>query len=217
MIMELPQKFKLPFAEVVKGQLIMEQVVRYEDLMYELSYALRKKNCAYCGKRLKKNNRTIDHRYPRSTGGISIVNNLFPCCERCNSDKDNFLKEEFLVYKELNNETEKREYRKYCEKEKQKILRRIGYVLPEKWVELIDVNDIIYQSPECNLRGKKYYRILEFYNKYKNLPRPIIVDKENKLLDGYNIILFAKDFDIQYIPVIKLENVVILNYATGNN
>ena len=51
----------------------------------------------------------------------------------------------------------------------------------------------------------------KLYTKYKKLPRPIIVDKNNQLLDGYSIVLFARDFKIKQIPVIKLENVELIN------
>ena len=56
--------------------------------------------------------------------------------------------------------------------------------------------------------------MLYFYKKYQKLPRPIIVDKNNKLLDGYNIIVFANDFNIKKIPVIKLENVELVDEAS---
>jgi len=213
MIMELPKRFYLPFAEVTKdGQLIMEQVIRYEDLMYELTYALRRRRCIYCDKRLNYKNSTMDHRYPRVTGGISIVNNLFPACPQCNSGKGDLTHKEYLKLKEIANSEERKIYLQEIKEQKEKNLHRIGYILPNKWVEFMDVADIQYRMPDYNLRGKKYYRILEFYNKYKQLPRPIVVDKENKLLDGYNIILFSNDFNIQYIPVIKLENVIVIKH-----
>ena len=88
-------------------------------------------------------------------------------------------------------------------------MAKTGYILPNKWVEFKRIEDIKYHNPDCVLRGKKYHRILQFYNKYKQLPRPIIVDKEDKLMDGYNILLFAEDYEIRYIPVIVLENVII--------
>ena len=87
MIMELPKKFEFPFAKVKGGILEIYRLERFEDLMYELTYALKKKRCVYCGKKLKRTNSTLDHRYPRDTGGISITNNLFPCCSKCNSNK----------------------------------------------------------------------------------------------------------------------------------
>lgn len=211
MIIELPKKINIPFVDIADGHLIIEQMPRYEDLMYELTYAQKKKKCVYCGVRLRECNRTLDHRYPRDTGGVSITNNLFPCCHKCNSAKGNLTHKEYLESRDLL-KRERREYVKELRKQKEEILGRIGYILPTDWVEYIDLNEIKYQKPSYDFRGKKYYRILEFYNQYKKLPRPIVVDKENQLLDGYNIIIFAKDLNIQYIPVIKLENVVVIKY-----
>ena len=194
MIMELPKKFNRPFAEVVDGTLIIYQLMRYDNLMYELAYAQRKKKCVYCGQKLRFKERTIDHRFPRDTGGVSITNNLFPCCSECNSDKGNLTHKEYMECKDMR-KREHKEYVKQARKNKEKILERIGYVLPHKWVEFIKLSDVNCKEPKYVSRGKKYYRILEFYNQYKKVPRPIIVDRENQLLDGYNIILFAKLFN----------------------
>ena len=211
MIMELPNKFKRPYAEIAQGELMLEQMIRFEDLVYDLTYAIKKKRCVYCGKRLKKKDCTVDHRYPRATGGISITNNLFPCCVKHNSDKGNLTHKEYLVAGNLS-KTQRKEYEKDLRKDKQSILDRNGFILPTKWVEYIDVAEIKYKKPTYEFRGKKYHQILEFYHQHKKLPRPIVVDKENHLLDGYNILAFAKDFEIQYIPVVKLENVIVLRY-----
>lgn len=210
MIMELPERFKLPFAEVVNGELKIYRLERFEDMIYELTYAIRKKRCVYCGKKLTCTNSTLDHRYPRDTGGISITNNLFPCCSKCNSNKSNLTHEEYLKAKDLSKKERKR-YTKEIFRYREKIMRKIGFKLPRKWVTFENINMIKYQRPEQDLRGKKYHRIVEFYEKYQKLPRPIIVDKNKHLLDGYNIIVFARDFKIQTIPVIKLENVELVN------
>ena len=80
MIMELPDKFKMEGVEVENSTLKFYKLVRFEDLMYELAYASKNcDECIYCGKKLTRSNRTLDHRYPRNTGGISITNNLYPC------------------------------------------------------------------------------------------------------------------------------------------
>ena len=217
MIIELPKKIQMPYISIADGYLIIDQLMRFEDLMYELTYALKKKQCVYCGKRLKRNNKTIDHRYPRDSGGVSITNNLFPCCVDCNIAKSNLTHKQFLEYRELMPKRQKAFY-KEAKKQKQRSFAKIGYVLPKKWVEFMNINDVVYQKANFDLHGKNYYRILEFYNTYHNLPRPIIVDMENKLLDGYNILMFAREFNIQHIPVIKLENVVVIKYPrTGEN
>ena len=189
MIMELPKKFKLPFAEVIDGNLKIYQLQRFEDLMYELTYALKRKKCVYCGKKLKRTNSTLDHRYPRDTGGISITNNLFPCCSKCNSDKSNLTHEEYLKVRSVSKKDRKKHVKQFT-KYREKIMRKIGFKLPKKWVTFDKIDAIRYNKPEQDLKGKKYCRILEFYKKYQKLQRPIIVDKNNKLLDGYNIIFF---------------------------
>ncbi len=208
MNVQLPKKFSLlPIAEVNNGTLFIYQLTRFEDLMYELTYACKKRRCIYCGKKLNKRNSTLDHRYPRDTGGISITNNLYPCCPRCNSNKGNLTHEEYLRMRKLPRK-ERKKYIKILIKYKEKIFKKIGFKLPNKWITHEDIRNIEYKREQA-LRGKKYHRIIEFYSKYKKLPRPAIIDKNNKLLDGYNIIIFANDFGIKNIAVIKLDNVIM--------
>ena len=209
MIIQLPKKFSLlPIAEVKDDTLFIYQLTRFEDLMYELTYACKKRRCIYCGKKLNMKDSTLDHRYPRDTGGVSITNNLYPCCPKCNSRKGNLTHEEYLKMRGL----PKRERKKYIKtliKYKERIFKRIGFKLPNRWITYENINYIDYPKKQV-LRGKKYHRTVEFYQKYKKLPRPAIIDKNNKLLDGYNIIIFANDFDIKIIPVIKLDNVIMI-------
>lgn len=54
MIMELPKQFRLPFAEVKNGTLLIYKLVRYEDLMYELTYACKKGDAYIAEKNLIK-------------------------------------------------------------------------------------------------------------------------------------------------------------------
>ena len=212
MIMELPYRFHIKnYAKVENGTLYIYRLERIEDLMYELAYAMKKRRCVYCGKKLKRTNSTLDHRYPRDTGGVSIVNNLYPTCPLCNSHKSNYLHHEYLKISHLSKIEKKKEIKKFY-RDREKILRRIGYMLPRKWVEIMDIRNVKCQPPGQDLRGKKYHRIVEFWQKYHKLPRPIVVDKNSVLLDGYNIIIFARDFGIREIPTIKLENVELLNY-----
>lgn len=211
MIMELPKKFEIEsYAKVENGILYIYRLERFEDLMYELTYACKKKKCVYCSKKLKRNHSTLDHRYPRDTGGISITNNLFPCCSNCNSKKSSLTHEEFLKIRELPKD-EKKKLNKQFLKHKEKIMKKIGYKLPKKWVTSLDVSEIRYEKPNQDLRGKKYHRILAFYEKYNKLPRPVIIDANNRLLDGYNVILFANDSKIKTVPVIRLDNVELLD------
>ena len=212
--MDLPHKFHIEnYAKVENKMMYIYRLERIEDLMYELAYATKKRRCVYCGKKLKRTNSTMDHRYPRDTGGVSIVNNLYPTCPLCNSHKSNYLHHEYLKISHLSKAEKKKEIKKFY-KNREKILSKIGYILPRKWVETMDMWEIKCQPPGHDLRGKKYHRIVEFWHKYHKLPRPVVVDKNNVLIDGYNIIIFARDFEIKRIPVIKLENVEVLNYES---
>ncbi len=211
MIMDLPKKFQIPnYAWVEDGVLYIERLERFEDLMYELTYKMRKRRCVYCGKKLKRNNSTLDHRYPRDTGGISIVNNLYPTCPLCNSHKSNLLHNQYLKVSKLPKDERKKEikkYRKHCEKN----MKKIGFLLPKKWYEMVDISEINCRPPSKeDLRGKKYHRIVAFWNTNGKLPRPVVLDKNNVLLDGYNVIIFARDFKIKMIPAVKLKNVVVI-------
>lgn len=208
MIMDLPKKIYIEnYAKAEGGILYIYRLERFEDLMYEITYATREHICIYCGKKLTLKNSTLDHRYPRATGGVSIVNNLYPTCTSCNSHKSDCLHHQYLKICKMSNADKKKEIKKY-RKHAEKIMKKIGYMLPKKWVETIDITDINCQQPSfLDLRGKKYHRIVAFWNENHKLPRPVVLDKNNVLLDGYNIIIFARDFNISTIPCIRLENV----------
>jgi hypothetical protein len=49
-------------------------------------------SCAYCGGKMQ----AIDHVIPRSAGGATRVDNIVPCCKRCNSKKGGHLLDEVL-------------------------------------------------------------------------------------------------------------------------
>ena len=49
-----------------------------------------------------------------------------------------------------------------------------------------------------------------FYSKYGHIPKPIIVDKNGFLLDGFYSVIFAKNNLITSLPAIELENVEVI-------
>lgn len=208
MIMELPKKFKAPCISCTGDVLIIHQLVRYEELVYSLTKAIRGKKCIYCGKKLKESTYTLDHRYPKNTGGVSITNNLFPCCDVCNAQKGNLTHKEYLKIMNLSKRDRKIVIKDIYE-HNEIIMKKFGYKLPRKWVTFINVDDIIYTISQHYNKGKKYNDILKFYRENHKLPRPIIIDNNNFLLEGYNILLFAHEMNISEIPVIKLENVEV--------
>lgn len=46
--------------------------------------------CFYCGKKMKKISKTIDHINPIKSGGSNCYSNLLVCCKRCNSIKGGY-------------------------------------------------------------------------------------------------------------------------------
>jgi hypothetical protein len=66
-------------------------------------------HCGYCGKRLNMSLGpseyhtspdvpTVDHMQPVSRGGNSDLDNLMPCCSKCNQVKNNKTVEEYRAY-----------------------------------------------------------------------------------------------------------------------
>ena len=51
--------------------------------------------CSYCGCRLTRNNRSVDHIVPLNKGGEHTVDNLAPACRSCNSSKQDKLLSEW--------------------------------------------------------------------------------------------------------------------------
>lgn len=51
--------------------------------------------CAFCGKRLTKENSTIDHLIPQAKGGTNAPANLVLACQPCNNTKGNRTPEEW--------------------------------------------------------------------------------------------------------------------------
>lgn len=209
MLLELPYKYKRRFIICSNNELKIFQAINYEDLMYDLTKAIRGKRCIYCGKTLKRCNFTLDHRFPRETGGISITNNLYPCCEKCNVAKGNLTHEEFLSL-QFTGEISKMDRRLFLNgiyEENQVIFKNTGFKLPENWVNYETINNIIYTDPKCYTKGKKFIKISKFFSKYYKLPRPIILDKNNRLMEGYTVLLFAREAHLGEVPAVKLENV----------
>ena len=52
--------------------------------------------CAYCGKALKDECKTLDHVIPQCAGGKGYANNIVICCSACNKEKANQDVETFL-------------------------------------------------------------------------------------------------------------------------
>lgn len=216
MIIELPKKFyyqgndKSCFAKVENGMLKIHGLISLRSLMYTITYQLKgEKQCYYCKSCTKE--LTMDHMFPQDLGGPTIPNNLLPACQECNNKKSNLTYSEYIKYRKRKGEVNRNKFFISCMKEKEKLKRNKKYQIPEKWIEKKPVSRILLSvDTEITTRGNRYSKIHNFYKKYGFLPKTIVVDKNNFLLDGALILFYAKNEGITNVPVIKLENVEVI-------
>lgn len=211
MIIELPEKFYYGNqAKIVDGILKIPSGVSWREFIYRLTIAAKGKECWYCGKKLKKEEITMDHLYPQDLGGPTIPNNLAPTCSNCNSGKGNLTERQYRNL--INAPKNKRESIKskfIAENESRK--EKKGYYLPRKWITTKKIDNILLTwLMNESYTGKKYAKIESFYRQYGHLPYPIVVDRNNYLLDGFLILIFAKNNNIAQIPTIVLDNVEVI-------
>lgn len=201
-------------AYVENGTLkIDSRYVHWEEMMYGLAYKLTKDNsCQYCGSYVKKNDLTLDHIFPRAYGGISITNNLLACCEKCNSSKSSLDGVEYWELKKKKTEAEKNEFRDKVIQEKENNRYATGFLLPKDWVEYCDINILkIREFYQTNYtQSQKLIENKKYIEKYNHFKRPIIVDKNYWVLDGYNWYLAGKQQGYDTVPIIRLENVELI-------
>lgn len=228
MIIELPKKFernenRYSFARIRDGVLEIKGDVDFEKLMVELTYALKgRTQCYYCRQPVHAKKITIDHLYPSDFGGVTITNNLEPACYKCNSSKSNMNQFEFNVWRTINSKEEQKAFYHRTVARKKRLKKdpkvRRGYDLPRKWVKYIKLEYVHKISKTDNRGSEKFKRMFTFARRYKKLPRPIVISSNYILLDGETAYAVAKDLHFVEVPVIILENVVVLRwYAYQQN
>lgn len=57
--------------------------------------------CCYCETPLDEDNYTREHIVPRSRGGRDWMRNMLPCCNNCNTEKDNLMLHSYIQYLNL--------------------------------------------------------------------------------------------------------------------
>ena len=210
MKISLPKNYSFnESAYVHNGILYIESLDSYRALMYDITYTLKwTARCSYCSKKIKRRKTaTLDHIIPQDLGGPTIPENLSITCPDCNSLKSNMSEQEFLHFLTLDPGKQKvffddlQLYKEYLNK-------RYVPLLPEEWLTYMSADEItVYPMSNEGTKCKSYKRVTTFYKKYNRLGKPVIVDKDYKLLDGFYTVLFAKNNSIDSIPTIILENV----------
>lgn len=198
-------------AYVQKGILYIRHD-KFEETMYALTRQIKgDETCYYCGCKLTKHNRTLDHLYPRDYGGISIVDNLVPCCEECNTRKKNLSEEEFKKIDEL-----KSDFKLLYEYEREIYLRHesdrkcFGVSIPHNWYELKKDFEVLapVTSVDRYKRMKEYIRISELYEQYGRICKPVVITNNKIVVDGFLALMYAKNFPGKLeVPFITLNNV----------
>ena len=56
----------------------------------------------------------------------------------------------------------------------------------------------------------KYKKVKKFYEQYGYFQKPILIDRNGFLLDGFYTVLYAKKHKIPYLKAIKLDNVEVV-------
>ncbi len=239
MILELPKK-NIEFGNmgyIKNGILYVLRINSFFDLMYEITYCIYgAERCWYCGQSCKRGKGekedmrpriTLDHMIPTIIGGPTIVNNLRPCCPKCNSkNKGDYTAEQFLELTKMENEKKKNETRIYkinavnnaIEARKREMRKenedkkrgKIPY-LPKEYTEAKvngQLNCLIHVDTKL---GKQFERQKKFYKEYDRIKQPVIVSSNNYVLAGMNSIFIAKIYGVpEKLQMILLENVILV-------
>lgn len=207
MIVDLPEKFSMEGVAVIEnGILKIMRYIAFSDIMYELTYQMKGRNiCGYCKKENEKKKMTLDHMYPQELGGLTIPNNLLPCCKKCNRTKGNLTSKEFRKYLKKKQE-EKGKYLKKVQKHQEKLKKKGKYHIPIDWIEERKVSDLkLMWTP--NYSDKKYKKVRKHYEETGMFKKIVIVDRNNQILSGAVSYIVAKKMKLKTITVISLENV----------
>lgn len=201
---------KNAYAIVENGAMRIVGQIAYEKLMFCACYRKHGLVCAYCGSTLDKGDKTVDHKIPKAYGGVSILDNLVPACSKCNEEKSDLFFEEYVTLRTIQEKNDKKNYRSECiEKHKYEFSQR-GACIPVEWIEtepqevLVDF-DFTTDFNKCS----KYIKIEEFFKKFGKLPKALVISGNNRLIDGFNVLMFAKNEGIKNVPTIKLKNIII--------
>lgn len=218
MIIELPKKFTFfnetgeIVAYVENGILKLKNTASYKKVMFELTYEMKgRKRCCYCGRTVDTKEMTLDHMYPQDFGGPTITNNLLPSCQECNNEKGNLTTKQYKKFLIAKKQGRGKEYLEDLKKYLSYVRKWENFEIPKEWISKKEMTKIIVKIDLYdNYKGKKYKSIKNFYERFNHFQKPIIVDKNNFLLDGFTMLMYAKNKGIKNIPVIELENVEVV-------
>lgn len=218
MNIKLPKEFQMKskygknVAYVEDGILKMKRKCPWRKVMTEITYEIYgKTECYYCGKTVSEDEITIDHIYPQDFGGPTISDNMLPSCSKCNVQKGNLDIRQYQKYLKAKKEGNLKEYKEEIAKKQRKIRRNGKFGIPKSWLSEKDITDIIviFNLGE-DYKKHKYQKIAKFYETYKCFQKPIVIDRNGFLLDGFLTLLYAKNNELRSVPTIQLDNVEVI-------
>ena len=192
------------------GILYLRYGQSFQNIIYALTYFMKGRHfCYYCKKSFPRTEITMDHLYPRTTGGPTIPQNLLPACKHCNNEKSYMTKDQFLHYLSLSSETDKLLYSAKIRTLKEGF-KAIGmYEIPPEWITPVKVCNIHTSIDFANIFDAKFQKVKAYYKEHHSFQQPIILDRNFYSLDGFYILFVAKACEVPLIPAIILDNVEI--------
>ena len=79
---------RLPVLPMPYSDSLFSEFTNHEFATWKWSLKLNERGCFYCGRKLSKGSRSVDHIVPKCKGGKNSLDNLLPCCRSCNAHKD---------------------------------------------------------------------------------------------------------------------------------
>lgn len=210
MKISLPENYSYKdIADVYNGVLYIHRLASFRSLMFDLTYSIIGTTyyCRYCGQEVTRTDATLDHIFPVHLGGPYVPENLDIACADCNVLKKDMLEEDFLYFLSLN-ELDRLKYQQNYKEHRIYKLQKLAPVIPKSWYKYISLDEI--DLLKDSRKGKKdLEKERNFFDQFKRISTPLIVDSNFLLLDGYYTAMVAKENNINMVPVIILENVIL--------
>ena len=123
------------------------------------------------------------------------------------------MEDEFKEFMKIENAEAAKAYRVAKERGHRKIHTGKVSVIPEEWICPKDypLNEIEMRMQVTVPLGRGYDHVSRRFQKYNSILKPVIVSTNKKLLDGFNVCLFAKVHNQwNRVNIIKLDNVIVM-------
>lgn len=212
MNIDLPRRnLKTQNFVVKEGTLYIRNRFFFKPSVQQLTYSIKgRRKCFYCGLDFPISQMTLDHVYPKIIGGPYIPNNLVPCCQMCNGMKADMTAGQYFQFKRISKTENKVNFVKDLNHTREKLRKDGKSELPKNWIEQIPTKEIRFHTIKIKERAwNKKQEIFLACNGH--IPQPIVVDQELKLIDGFHWLIIARQYNLETVPVIRLENVKIIN------